>query len=99
MDKPGKGEFEMKNIKPSNNEQQWPRQAVNSIETRKQDLVVRITDWSKDKDEPAYDVEIYIGGVFDWNESKTCTKYEHGTMTAAKSDAIRFAQDQIVKLL
>lgn len=82
----------MKRIKPSDNEHQWPRQAVKTIETRKRDLVIRIADWSRDKDEPAFDVEVYIGGVHDWNESKSCTFREYGTKEAAKTAAVKFAQ-------
>ena len=43
----------MKAIKPSTNAARWPRNKVKSIECRKRDLIVRITDWTKDKDEPA----------------------------------------------
>lgn len=89
----------MKQIKPTDNEHQWPRTAVTSVETRKRDLVIRISDWTRDRDEPAYDVECYIGGVYDWDESETCTVREHGTREAAKAAAIKFAQDKIAKLL
>ena len=61
----------MKRLKPSPNEHQWPRQAVASVETRKRDLVVRIADWSRDREEPAFDVELYVGGVYDWDRSET----------------------------
>jgi hypothetical protein len=71
-------------------ETSWPRNLVKSIETRKRDLVIRIANWTRDKDEPAYDVECFIKGVYDWNESKVC---------ATKADAIDFAQSQIAKLL
>jgi hypothetical protein len=89
----------MKKIKPSLDAHQWPRKATPSIECRKRDLVIRISDWSRDREEPAYDVEIYIGGVYDWNESKSCTKHQRGTMKAAKQAAIAYAQTQIEKLL
>ena len=89
----------MKHIKPTNNEHQWPRSAVNSIECRKRDLVIRIADWTRDKDEPAYDVEIYVNGVYDWNESESCTFHKHGTKKAAKLAAIEFAQQKVSALL
>lgn len=89
----------MKHIKPSFNKYQWPRKAVKSIETRKRDLIIRIADWSRDKDEPAFDVEVFIGGVYDWNESKSCTFSEHGTKAESKKAAIRFACQQIATLL
>ncbi len=89
----------MLQIKPTNNEHSWPRQAVKTIETRKRDLVIRIADWAKDRDEPAYDVEVYIGGVYDWNESETCTVREYKTKDKAKRAAVRFAQEKISKLL
>lgn len=89
----------MKRISESNNKCRWPRQAVTAIDCRKRDLIVRIADWTRDKDEPAYDVEIYIGGVYDWNESATFTLYEHGTKTVARLKATLYAQSQIAKLL
>lgn len=89
----------MRQIKPSNNEHRWPRRDIKSIECRKRDLVIRIADWSCDRDQPAFDVEVYVGGVYDWGLSKSCTKYEHGTMKAAKTAAIQFAQEQVAALL
>ena len=83
----------------------WPRQAVGSVECRKRDLVLRITNWMSDKEEPAYDVECYIGGVFDWNESKVCSRGGHvpnssrKTPVQCKREAIAYAQAQIAKLL
>lgn len=92
-------ETSMKRITPSANEHQWPRQAVKSIDCRKRDLVVRIADWSRDKEEPAYDVEVYVGGVYDWNLSETCTKRHYGTLAAAKQAAIAIATTRIADLL
>lgn len=92
----------MKLIKPSPNKHQWPRKKVNQIETRKRDLVIRITNWMKDKEEPGYDVECYIGGVYDWNESKAFTiwsKEGPRTEEQVKKMAIEFAKQQIEKLL
>jgi hypothetical protein len=89
----------MKRITQTPNEHHWPRQEVKSIECRKRDLVVRIADWTRDRDDPGYHVEVYIGGVYDWNESKCCTIWEHKTKAAAKTAAILFAQTQISKLL
>ena len=89
----------MKTIKQTDNAHNWPRQRVETISCRKQDFIIRIADWSKDEDEPAYDVEVYIGGVYDWDQSKSCTKFEYGTMHKAKQAAILFAQEQTLKLL
>lgn len=89
----------MQTIQPTANEHNWPRKAVNSIECRKRDLIVRIADWTRTKDEPSYDVEVYIGGVYDWNESKCCTVREHGTKAKAKAAAVAFVQSQTAKLL
>ncbi len=89
----------MNTITPSKNEHQWPRQATKTIETRKRDLVIRIADWSKDRDEPAYDVEVYVGGVYDWNLSESCTVFEHKSLAAAKSAAIAISQKRIAELL
>ena len=86
-----------KHIEPTPNH--WPRHACTSVECRKRDLVIRISDWTRDKDEPAYDVEIYIGGVYDWTQSDVCTVREHKTRTAAKAAAIAFAQRRIAELL
>ena len=89
----------MKQIQESKNKARWPRCKYESVECRSKDLVIRITDWGKDEDEPAYDVELYIGGVYDWNESKVCSVYEHKTLAKAKKAAIEFTQSQIEKLL
>ena len=90
----------MKRIKASLNPQQWPRQEVKTIECRKRDLVVRIADWSRNREEPAFDVEVYIGGVYDWNESKTFGfHHQGGNKKAAKQMAVEFAAKQIAKLL
>lgn len=83
----------MKRIQPSPNKEQWPRQAVPSIECRKRDLVVRIADWHRVKPENGtggYDVECYIGGVYDFNESENFD---------TKAQAIAYAQAQIARLL
>lgn len=89
----------MKRITETPNEHHWPRSKAETVECRKRDLVIRIADWTRDRDEPAYDVEVYIGGVFDWNESETFTFFEHKTKAAAKAAAINFAQAQTLKLL
>jgi len=80
----------------------WPRNTVKSVECRKRDLVLRITDWLDDKDEPAYDVEVYIHGVYDWNESESFTTINAGPPRSpedAKRLAIEFATRQIAKHL
>lgn len=89
----------MKRIKATDNPQQWPRQSVKSIDCRRRDLVIRIADWSRDRDEPAFDVEVYVGGVYDFNLSRSETKFKHGSMRAAKAAAVQFAQSQIANLL
>lgn len=89
----------MKPIRQTNNKHHWPRKRVKFVECRKRDLVIRITDWMSDKDEPAYDVEVYIGGVYDFNESKSFTKHYLGTEWECKRQATKFAQEQIAKLL
>ena len=102
FEKESKGDFdtnELKPIKPSPGDKGFPRHAVSSVETRKKDLVVRITNWMKDKDEPAYDVEFYVGGVYDYDESKSFTLSSGLTKEQAKENAIKFAQKQIAKLL
>jgi len=89
----------MKQIKESINTHKWPRHKVNSVEYRKRDLVIRVTNWLSDKDEPAYDVECYIGGVYDWNESESFTLSSGLNKKQAKLKAIKFAQKQISRLL
>jgi hypothetical protein len=90
----------MRKIKQSQNAERWPRKAVASVEARKRDLVIRVSDWTRDRDEPAYDVEVFIGGVYDWNESECHTLYEYGgDASKAKAAAIAYAQSQIAKLL
>jgi len=81
----------MQRIKPSEGTYQWPRKATPTIECRKRDLVVRIADWHRiTSGTGGYDVEVYIGGVYDWNESKT---FE------TKQEAAAFAAAQIARLL
>ena len=89
----------MRKIEPSPNPEQWPRQAVKSVRCRERDLVVRVTNWMKDSDEPAFDVEVCIGGVYDWKESKSFTLSSGLTKAQAKAAAIKFAGEQIAKLL
>lgn len=89
----------MKTIKPNTNAMQWPRKAVKTVEARKRDLIIRIADWTRDKDEPAYDVEVYAGGVYDFNLSKTHTFHEHGTKKKARASAVAFAQAAVARLL
>ena len=97
----------MQTIEASKNEHQWPRHAVKSVETRKRDLVVRIADWTRDRQEPSYDVEVYIGGVFDFNESECFTFWSftekgltrEAAKRASKDAAIKYAAAQIAKLL
>jgi len=93
----------MKPIKPTDNAHHWPRNAVQSIETRKRDLVVRIADWTRQSantGEPAYDVEVYVGGVYDFNLSKTFATANAGkTKAQARAEAVAFASAQIAALL
>jgi hypothetical protein len=90
----------MKQLAPSQNTHHWPRNPVKSVETRKRDLVIRIADWTRAKDEPSYDVECYVGGVYDFNLSRTfCTRNAGKTKAQAKAEAIAFAQQQIAALL
>ena len=88
----------MKTIKPSKNQHSFPRNAVPSIECRKRDLIIRIADWTRTKEEPAYDVEVYIGGIYDFNESQTFV-VENKNKQAAKDKAVKFANFQTQKLL
>jgi hypothetical protein len=81
----------MKRIKPSENEHSRPRNEVKSIECRKRDLIVRIADWSRiTSGTGGFDVEVYIGGVYDWNESQNFD---------TRREAAAFAASQIAKLL
>ncbi len=89
----------MNAIKPSPNKEHWPRCSSPNVECRKRDLVVRITDWTRQKtSEPAYDVEVYIGGVYDFNESRVFSLFNM-TREQAKQAAVQFASEQIAKLL
>jgi len=78
----------------------WPRHVTKSVETRKRDIVIRVADWTRDKHEPAYDVECYVKGVYDWDESRTfCTKSAKRTKGQARTLAVAFAQKQIEKFM
>lgn len=92
-------ENKMKNIKESNNMEGFPRKKVNSVECRKRDLVIRIADWMKDKEEPGFDVEVYVGGVYDWNESNGFCLSSGISKKQAKEMAISYAKEQIERLL
>lgn len=89
----------MKQIQPTQNDSQWPRKAVPSIECRKRDLIVRIADWTRYKEEPAYDVEVYVGGVYDFDLSRTFPATDGKTKAQAKAEAVTFAQKRIYELL
>ena len=92
----------MQSLKPSPNKEQWPKQAVKQVECRKRDLVVRISNWMRqsiDTGEPEYDVEVYIGGVYDWNESEVFSLHQYGSKAKCKELAIAYAKAQIEKLL
>ena len=83
-------------------EDSWPKNRVKSIETRKRDLVIRISNWTRESvriGEPAYDVEIYHRGIYDYNQSKQFCLSSGLTKAQAKQAAIKFAQDMIAKLL
>jgi len=89
----------MKTLEESTNPEKWPHEKVGSIECRKRDLIIRIADWTRTKEEPAFDVEVYVGGVYDWNLSKTFSMSEGATKQQAKQGAIAFAQKKITELL
>jgi hypothetical protein len=76
-------------------ENSWPRQKTKSIETRKRDLVIRIADWTRDKDAPCYDVEFYQAGVYDWHKSNSFDASMFGK-AEAKKRAIAHAQTLIL---
>lgn len=80
-------------------EKSWPKNKVASVECRKRDLVIRVANWLSDKEEPAYDVECYINGIYDWHESESFTLSSGLTKEQAKQAAIAFAQAQTAKLL
>lgn len=84
-------------------EHAWPRWPAPSVQCRTRDLVVRITNWTRDRPEPAYDVEVYLGGVYCWDLSQSFTRYDlqqqskKGTPWKAQALAlaVAFAQKQI----
>ena len=80
-------------------ERSWPRRLVKSVDCRKRDLVIRIADWTRQSPrtgEPAYDVEVYDKGVYDWNLSQTfTTASSKRTKGEARKLAIAFACKQI----
>jgi len=77
----------------------WKVRKTSSIETRKKDLVIRIANWLEDKEEPGYDVEVYLKGAYHFANSKTFTLSSGLTKGEAKEKAIEFACNQIKKLL
>lgn len=89
----------MRPIKQSTNKEHWPKKKTQQVECRKRDLVIRISNWLEDEYEPAYDVELYIGGVYDFNESEVFALSSGLTREAAKIKAIEYSKKQIEKLL
>ena len=77
-------------------EKTWPKHLVKSIDCRKKDLIIRITDWTKDKNEPAFDVEFYYKGVYDFTKSKSFTTKSSNT---TKKHALILAKDFACKLI
>ena len=51
----------MKQIQETTNSHKWPRKKVNSIECRERDFVIRIADWTRDRDEPVTSAAFTIG--------------------------------------
>ncbi len=80
----------MQRITPSRNKYSWPRHRVETLELRSRDLTIRIADWTRDRDAPGYDVEVYIGGVYDWHASPTVN---------TRDEAVQVAQQRIADLL
>lgn len=80
----------MKRIKASPGEHQFPNKPTPTIECRKRDLVVRIADWTRTKDTPTYDVEVYIGGIYSYNDSGSF---------GLKSEAVEYAAKKIAEIL
>ncbi len=80
----------MQRIKPTANEHHWPRHRVVTLELRPRDLTLRIADWTRDRDAPGYDIEVYIGGVYDWHASPT---------VSTRDEAVKLAQEAIARLL
>lgn len=92
-------QVEPKTGKPSGiTDTSWPKRKVASVETRKRDLVIRIADWTLNRDEPAYDVEVYHRGVYDWNESQTFSTREIGR-TRGREKAAEFAKSIVDKYM
>lgn len=89
---------QMKVLRRGQTESSWPRQRVKNVDCRKRDLVIRLTDWLDDKNEPAYDVECYIGGVYDWHESQSFTLHKYHEASKCKQLALAFMQRQTAKL-
>jgi hypothetical protein len=69
-----------------------------NVEARKRDLIIRIADWTRDKDEPAYDVEIYCKGSYIGGECFT-TRSSGRTKAEAKAAAVAYAQKEIADLM
>ena len=91
----------MKAIKESLNAHHWPRNKVPSIECRKRDLIIRIADWTRESPltgDPAFHVETYVGGIYDWTLSQ-CFCLRGKTKVQARAEAVAFAQKQIASLL
>lgn len=72
----------------------WPKHKISKIECRKRDLIIRIADWTKDKESPCFDVEFYQAGVYDWNKSHSFDASMLGKLEA-KNRAIEHAQSLI----
>ena len=77
----------------------FPRHKVETVELRKKDIVIRVTDWWRDKEEPAFDVEVYTEGCFDYERSHIFAKSDGLSKEEAKAKAKEFAKEALDRLM
>jgi hypothetical protein len=78
---------------------QYPRNPVKRIALSASDLVIRITRDETPDAAITYDVQTYIGGALDFRESEFFMLSEHKCRQLCKELAVKFASEQIAKLL
>lgn len=71
-----------------------------SVLARQRDLVIRIADWTRDSNEPGFDVEVYVTGDYSYQESETfTTRSSWHTRKQAREQTVDFVCKQVRKLL
>lgn len=78
---------------------EWVQKQLRKPAKRKEPLVIRFADFSKDKDEPAIDVEFYEDGKFDNTYDGVFSTTKAGSYRQAMINAVEHAIQKLGKRL